>query len=595
MKKLLFILSLLTCCAWLTACDDDDAAAGAGAERAPRLMSIIPKAGYAGAAAVISGTNFSSDPADVQVAINGVQAELTAASSTRLCIVMPNNPNGDYPVSVSVRGVTVEGLKITYADPPADPQLSVLQLMPSAAHVGEEIQVIGQCFSPVAADNVVTINGVEAEVREASSTMLRIVVPDTDEGSYPVCVRVGDKEASGSLFTYLHTVTLRSLSITPDSGKPGQTVEIEGEDFSSVAADNHVSINGKEAEVTAAEFSKLTVVVPDNPEGTYPVVITVGEKTVQNLTFTYLPITYTVATVAGGVRGNTTATPTCEGVGTEARFNIPDGLALAPNGDIWICDRGGHEIRRMDASFYVHKVELTGAAIKSPWGGAFGPDGLFTVANKDLNNVVKIAADGTTTEFIAGLKTPIGVAYDAAGNLYVCDRSNNAVKKFDATGAQVASYDITAPNACAVDAQGRVFVVSNSAFKVFMVDTDGTVVTLFGTGTKHTAATLSNGVPGDLSEATAGASFGIAVDADGTVYISDVTVHIVRALTPGEGGDYTKGTLRTIAGTAGSAGRVDGDGGAAKFNYPAEMLIVGNVIYLADELTFSIRSITINK
>ncbi|MDE7442981.1 MAG: transcription factor, partial [Muribaculaceae bacterium] len=306
---------------------------------------------------------------------------------------------------------------------------------------------------------------------------------------------------------------------------------------------------------------------------------------------------YTVKTFVGRLRGNAANGGTCEGKEYEARFQQPDGLAFAPNGDLWFTDRGTHEIRRVTSDKFVHKVALTGAAIKSPWGAAFSPDGYFVVANKDLKNAVKISQDGVVTEFITDLNNPIGLAYDKAGNLYICDRGNNAIKKYDSNGTLLKEYTgVAQPNAVAVDDKGRMFVVSNNAYKLFMIDTDGTVTTIFGNGIKPSAATYNNGVPGDLSAATMGISFGIVIDADGTMYISDTLFHVVRSLTPDENGDYTKGTLRTVAGTPGVTTTDplsgDGDGVMAKFNYPAEMVIVGNTIYISDELTWSIRTIT---
>lgn len=172
---------MLVCCVWLTGCKDDDDAKDV-AQYAPKLMSIIPKTGYTGATAIISGSYFSDKIEENMVEINGQKAEITAAANNRLCINLPQNPNGVYSVKVTVRGKSVEGLKITYADAPAEPELAVLQLMPSTAYAGDEIVVIGQCFSSVTAENEVTVNGVKAEVKAAEPTKLTIVVPDTDEG-----------------------------------------------------------------------------------------------------------------------------------------------------------------------------------------------------------------------------------------------------------------------------------------------------------------------------------------------------------------------------------------------------------------------------
>ena len=60
-----------------------------------------------------------------------------------------------------------------------------------------------------------------------------------------------------------------------------------------------VSINGKQATVKVVTATTLTIIAPENPSGTYPVKVTVADKTVENLSFTYEDLSYTVATVAG--------------------------------------------------------------------------------------------------------------------------------------------------------------------------------------------------------------------------------------------------------------------------------------------------------
>ena len=217
MKNSIFILSILFCCNLFCGCSESDSSDSR--QLPPKLISIIPKAGSTGGTAIISGVYFSETITDNEVFINGVRAEITDATQNRLVIALPDNPEGTYSIKVSVKGETVEGLKFTYATPQAPPELTVLQVMPSSAYAGDLVTLIGQCFSTVVSENQVTINGAVAEVKEATSSQLKIIIPDTEEGSYPIRVKVGTKEAESPLFTYLHTVTLTTSSLAPTRGK----------------------------------------------------------------------------------------------------------------------------------------------------------------------------------------------------------------------------------------------------------------------------------------------------------------------------------------------------------------------------------------
>lgn len=588
MKKILLIFQLLAVCLYLPSCSDNDEAAVVAK---PQLISIIPKAAWTGATAVISGVHFSDNAADNQVTINGEPAQVTYATHNRLFITLPQNPDGSYPVCVTVKGQKAEGLSIRYAPAPAEPQLSVMHLMPSMAFVGDEIKIIGQCFSPDVNGNTVTINGVEATVKEATETMLTIVVPDTQEGSYPVVVKVGEKMAEGPKFTYFHVVTLTTASLTPESGRVGQQIVIEGEGFGETAADNAVTINGVEATVLAVTPTTLTIAAPENPAGTYPVVVTVGDKTVSNLQYTYIEEGLTVSTAAGNGTANTV-----DGNGLLAAIRSPQGIALAPDGSLWIAQQNGKAIRRMDADGNVTTINVDSDILGAPWGCAFSPAGVFTFADKANNKVYTVKPDGTMTEITSnsGFKGPMGVCYDAAGNLYVADRDNKCIHKFTPAGTET-TFAVgvkQGPCAVAVDAKGRIYAVNGGDYQAFMIDTDGTVSTLFGNGIKPTAETWSDGEPGNPSQATMGQSFGITIAADGTMYITDLLAFVVRSITPDANGNYTTGTLETIAGTPFVKGKTDGVATKATFNQLGGVAANGDKIYVADNVNHLIRVIS---
>ena len=542
MKNSILILSILFCCNLLCGCSDSDETDSR--QFPPKLISIIPKAGSTGGTAIISGVYFSETVTDNKVFINGVQAEISDATNNRLVITLPDNPNGEYTVKVSVKEQTVEGLKITYATAPAPPELAVLQVMPSSAYAGDEVLLIGQCFSSSVDENEVTINGVKAEVKEViSSSQLRIIIPDTQEGTYPIRVKVGNKEANSPLFTYLHIITLTTTSLTPITGNPGDEVVLTGEGFGSKPSDVKVTVNGKEAEVKEVTPGTLTIVMPENEPGRYPVVVTTEEKTVDNLSFTYLDkTTYTVATVAGsGTAGS------ANGTGAAASFKFPETLSLAPDGSIWIVERN-NAVRRMDKDFNVTTV-ASGASFKSSYSGAFDKNGNLYVANKDLKNIVKVTANGTTTVFTCQttFSAPMGIAFDNDNCLYVADRDAKKIFKLTIDGELRMTYDMSdekqGPCAIAVDKKGRVLAANGASFKLFMFETDGTKRTIFGNGIKPVAETYSDGEPGDLSKATMGIVFGsLSFDDSGTLYFGDWNCHTIRSLTPDANGDYSKGT-----------------------------------------------------
>lgn len=148
---------------------------------------------------------------------------------------------------------------------------------------------------------------------------------------------------------------------------------------------------------------------------------------------------------------------------------------------------------------------------------------------------------GTAARFYG----PEGQAIDSAGNIYVADYLNNAIRKI-------------AP--------------------------DGTVTTLAG----HPAEWNYGSADGVGSLAQFHNPTGVAVDTSGNVYVADSGNHTIRKITP-------YGLVTTIAGSPGTHGSNDGVGTAARFDYPAGIAVdkTGN-LFVADSLNCTIRKIALS-
>jgi sugar lactone lactonase YvrE len=119
-------------------------------------------------------------------------------------------------------------------------------------------------------------------------------------------------------------------------------------------------------------------------------------------------------------------------------------------------------------------------------------------------------------------------------------------------------------------------------------DATGSTVPANG-GVVSTLAGLA-GSTGNADGTGAAARFnqptGVAVDAGGTLYVTDYSNHTIRKITPA-------GVVSTLAGTAGSSGSADGSGAAARFYYPKGMAVdAAGTVYVADQSNHTIRRIT---
>jgi len=172
----------------------------------------------------------------------------------------------------------------------------------------------------------------------------------------------------------------------------------------------------------------------------------------------------------------------------------------------------------------------------------------------------------------ARLTTPQGLAFDAAGNLYIADDTAFVVRRVDAAtgiittvagngtfgdqgdGGPATLANLANPLGIAVDLHGDLYIADQLNLRIRKVDLgtgSGTITSFAGDG--------SFGIGGDQGPATnASMAFpeGVAVDAIGDVYVADSQNFKVRRVT------RSTGIINTIAGGDGS-GVSGGDGGPA--------------------------------
>lgn len=343
---------------------------------------------------------------------------------------------------------------------------------------------------------------------------------------------------------YVASVTeLQLASVSPSSGYSGGIIKILGRNFSEVFGENHVFVGELEAQVLEYNAWDLTIVLPAQEPGVYPITVTTPAGTVTGLEFEYKEKPeheYIVSTIAGGSVGFE------DGNGAAAKIHQPEGLAMDSNGNLWITQRGtsGWAIRKMDRNYNVTTVAKT----ELPWHCSFDGDGNFYFTAKDKKAVYRISPDGTlgAVSFSGGdLDNPMDVEFDNDGAMWIASRNNNRLYKVVGT-AVTATYDIKYPTCLSVDKAGRMIVGSTTAGYMYMIDGDNGPVVIAGNGS-YAKSENPDGNAGDTSTASVGQVNGVYAASDGSVWFADVANQTVRRLVPDASGDYTKGKIETVA------------------------------------------------
>ena len=284
-----------------------------------------------------------------------------------------------------------------------------------------------------------------------------------------------------------------------------------------------------------------------------------------------------------------------DGLAANARFNAPGGLGLDAAGNLYVADTASHIIRMITATGTVSTVAgqagVSGSADGTngaaqfylPQSVAAAADGTLYVADAANHTIRKITPAGVVTTLAgspgvsgssdgtgAGARfyQPEGIAVGSTGMVYVADTWNHTIRKITPAGvvttfAGSAGNSGTAngsgttarfyqPQGIAVDGSGNVYVADTANHTLRKITPGGTVSTLAGTAGSFGAADGSGGSAQFYGPAS------VCVDSATNVYVADNFNHTIRKVTPA-------GLVTTVAGQAGIYGSLDRSGTNAMF------------------------------
>jgi secreted PhoX family phosphatase len=265
------------------------------------------------------------------------------------------------------------------------------------------------------------------------------------------------------------------------------------------------------------------------------------------------------------------------GPATAAELNWPHGIAVDSAGNLFIADTNNSVIREVvkatgkiitvagngTAGYSGDNGPATSATLTMPHNLIFDSAGNLIIADT-YNNVIRevikatgkiIAVAGNGIAGYSGdhgpvtaaeLNTPIGLAFDSAGDLFFCDNGNNVVREVvKATGniitiagngtagykgdnGPAAAAELNQPDGITFDRAGDLYFVEelNNVVRE-VVKATGNIITVAGDGVAGYSGSNGPATAAELNNPTR-----VAIDSSGGVLITDSHNHVVREITP---------------------------------------------------------------
>ena len=310
------------------------------------------------------------------------------------------------------------------------------------------------------------------------------------------------------------------------------------------------------------------------------------------------------------------------GLPKNAQVGGPFGVVVGPDGAVYVCETTTHRIRRIDQK--KGTIETVAGSGRKGYSGDGGP-----AREADLNEPYEIRFDSAGNMFfvemqnhivrrvdrqtgkistVAGtgqsgfggdggaavkaqMNRPHSIALDSSDNLYICDIGNHRIRIVDLKtgmidtfagtgkkqrtpdGASLSGTPLNGPRALDFDGRNSLYLALREGNQVFRIDlASGTLHHVAGTGKKG-----YTGDGGPAKQATLSGPKGIALAANGDIYLADTESHTIRVVRA------ESGTIETVIGNGEKGNGSEGNPAACTMDRPHGVYVdQAGTVYVGD-------------
>jgi len=394
----------------------------------PKVNSISPESGPKETIVTISGSTFGANQNVVSVFFNDKEAEVQSVNDTEIKVKVPVKAFTGL-VKIIVDGAELTGPEFVYI-------VSEIEVSTIAGSgiigFADGIGTAAQFRSPqgIAIDDLGNLY-----VADTENYILRKITPNGEVSTLAGVARIlGDTDGTGSEAKFMSISDIAfnisgDMIVTDQNTHKIKKVTTDGIVTTFAGTGENGSNNGPALNAT---FKATTGVAIDSQGNVF--IVESNSHSIRKIS-----TSGEVSLFAGGGQAGTT-----DGNGTAARFTFPRGIAVDAADNLYVTGVQSHLIRKITPNADVTTIaggtqgfadgQGTAAQFDVPSGIVVDKQGDIYVVDSKNNRIRKISPDGNVTT-IAGdgsttlFNQPQGITIDGLGDLYVADRSNHRILK----------------------------------------------------------------------------------------------------------------------------------------------------------------------
>lgn len=411
---------------------------------------------------------------------------------------------------------------------PLPPNVTISSISPLHGPNGTVVSVSGTGFGSIGTVDSILFNGKKSEIISINDTLATAKVPKL-AGTGVITLWKNGKPVTGPVFTYDTTYIVTTLA---GSGNAGWG-------------------DGKG---TDAGFNNPASIVVDKIGNVF--VGDVLNKTIRKITPDGAVTTFV---------GTANTTGNSNGTGTDARIGQARGMTIDDKDNIYFTDLDALSVKKVTPQGVVTTVAGSGgygsadgpamsATFKEPYGITIDKSYNLYVVDLGAASIRKISAAGQVTTIAGGngyghtdgaastssFYDPNGITIDINDNLIIADQGNHLIRKlsgnivstvaggagntspgFEDGPSNIAKFFF--PANVVTDRYGNIYVADCSNYAIRKINKDGYV--------KRYAGGAPGSTDGPANAATFNTPYGVAIDAAGNLYITDVYNNKIRKVT----------------------------------------------------------------